>query len=208
MSCFRSPRVKMALLLAATAILFAVTALGWSSDGGERQPAAQPNNDNGQPAAQPNNGNWQAVAHRKRHKPKKQKPQNPAQDLPGAAPIAPAPPPPDTTPPVATITDGPKEGATVQAQSVTFRFSANEPSTFECRLKRPSVSNPAFTSCESPQKYRVRTGPPTFELRATDTAGNISDVVSRNFTVLQGQYHEGKGSSVAGRGIRPSSPLG
>jgi hypothetical protein len=33
-------------------------------------------------------------------------------------------------------------------------------------------------------------------------------VVSRNFTVLQGQYHEGKGSSVAGRGIRPSSPLG
>jgi hypothetical protein len=59
---------------------------------------------------------------------------------------------PDTTPPVATIDSGPADGETVidtNSTSVTFKFAANEPSTFECRLKTPSSSNLAFTSCES-----------------------------------------------------------
>jgi hypothetical protein len=91
---------------------------------------------------------------------------------------------PDTTPPVATIDSGPADGKTVidtNSTSVTFTFSANEPSTFECRL---DSTNPAFTSCESPQTYNGLTaGSYTFELRATDTAKNTGDVVSRNFKV-------------------------
>jgi hypothetical protein len=94
---------------------------------------------------------------------------------------------PDTTPPVATIDSGPADGKTVidtNSTSVTFTFSANEPSTFECQLSRKGTVEQAWAACTSPQSYsNLTTGSYTFELRATDTAKNTSDVVSRQFEV-------------------------
>jgi hypothetical protein len=94
---------------------------------------------------------------------------------------------PDTTPPVATIDSGPADGKPVidtNSTSVTFTFSANEPSTFECQLSRKGTVEQAWAACTSPQSYsNLTTGSYTFELRATDTAKNTSDVVSRQFEV-------------------------
>jgi hypothetical protein len=52
--------------------------------------------------------------------------------------------------------------------SATFRFSANEPGTFEC-----SFSGAAFAPCTSPKSYTgLRRSAHSFEVRAIDTAGN------------------------------------
>jgi hypothetical protein len=93
-------------------------------------------------------------------------------------------------PPVATIDSGPQTNPPDTDGYVEFTFSANETSTFECRLKEPNVPNPAWESCESPKKYEgdggygLADGTYTFELRATDTDGKTSEVASREFKVL------------------------
>lgn len=88
------------------------------------------------------------------------------------APPPPPPPPPeqpvvgDTTPPETSITKGPK--AKTKKKSATFEFSSTEPgSTFECQL-----DGKAFTPCTSPETVKVKKGKHTFEVRATDAAGN------------------------------------
>jgi Ca2+-binding RTX toxin-like protein len=92
-------------------------------------------------------------------------------------------------PPTATIDSGPQNGDTVTVNHVEFTFSANETSTFECRLKKPNVPDPAWESCESPQQYEgdpdygLSDGDYTFELRATDTDGDTSEVVKRDFSI-------------------------
>jgi hypothetical protein len=102
------------------------------------------------------------------------------------------------TPPVATIDSGPQNGAIVtdpngcQGQgpcvvNVEFTFSANETCTFECRLLKVPYEGPptllsSDTSCKSPKTYPDLNGEYIFELRATDTDGNTSEVVSRNFS--------------------------
>jgi len=92
-------------------------------------------------------------------------------------------------PPTATIDSGPQINPPDADGHVEFTFSANETSTFECRLKEPNVPNPAWESCESPKKYDgdggygLADGDYTFELRATDTDGNTSEVASREFKV-------------------------
>ena len=49
-----------------------------------------------------------------------------------------------------------------------FAFSASEPgSTFECKLDKA-----AFEPCSSPKVYKVGRGKHTFQVRATDKAGN------------------------------------
>jgi hypothetical protein len=51
---------------------------------------------------------------------------------------------------------------------VDFFFSANETSTFQC-----SLDGAAFSSCNSPVSYTgLASGPHTFDVRATDAAGN------------------------------------
>jgi hypothetical protein len=71
----------------------------------------------------------------------------------------------DTTPPQTTIDTAPPSPSTVD---VDFFFSANETSTFECRL-----DGAAFSSCNSPVSYTgLASGPHTFDVRATDAAGN------------------------------------
>ena len=83
----------------------------------------------------------------------------------------------DTTPPDTTITEGPAE--TVGNDSATFSFSASEESTFECRLDEED-----FTSCDSGITYTgLSLGSHTFEVQATDEAGNVEiDPASHTWT--------------------------
>jgi hypothetical protein len=84
----------------------------------------------------------------------------------------------DTTAPTATIDSGPS--GTLSSNSATFAFSSNEVgSTFEC-----SLDGAAFTGCTSPKDYtNLSDGSHTFEVKATDTAGNVSQTVNRTWTV-------------------------
>jgi hypothetical protein len=94
--------------------------------------------------------------------------------------------PPDTTPPNTAITSGPANGSTVASSSVTFGFTADEASTFQCRW-----DGGAFAPCASggpgTSGNDTRTlpeGAHTFEVRATDAAMNVDATPdSRTFTV-------------------------
>jgi hypothetical protein len=71
----------------------------------------------------------------------------------------------DATAPQTTIDTAPPDPS---AADVDFFFSANETSTFECRL-----DGAAFSSCSSPASYTgLASGAHTFDVRATDAAGN------------------------------------
>ena len=93
--------------------------------------------------------------------------------------VLPPPPPADTTPPETTIDSGPS--GTVNSSSASFAFSSDEAgSTFECKLDAGT-----FAPCTSPKAYDgLSNGSHTFEVRATDAAGN-SDATpaSRTWTV-------------------------
>jgi hypothetical protein len=93
--------------------------------------------------------------------------------------------PPDTTPPVIDVTAGPS-GRTSNA-TPTFAFSADEEATFECRVS-PAEDDPApFDACSGPAGTHtignpLEDGDYTFEVRATDLAGNAA-TESRSFQV-------------------------
>ncbi len=74
---------------------------------------------------------------------------------------------PDTTPPDTTITNKPSNPSS--NNSASFSFSSTEPgSTFECQL-----DSGGFSACASPQPYAgLSDGSHTFQVRATDAAGN------------------------------------
>jgi len=96
-------------------------------------------------------------------------------------PVPPAPPPPavDTTAPDSTITSGP--AGTETSRSASFLFSSTEAgSSFECRL-----DGGAFAACSSPAAFsNLGDGAHTFEVRATDAAGNTDQSpASRGWTV-------------------------
>ncbi len=81
----------------------------------------------------------------------------------------------DTTPPETTIDTHPANPST--SATASFTFSANETSTFECEL-----DSGAFAACTSPQAYAsLSAGSHTFQVRATDTAGN-TDASPASFT--------------------------
>jgi hypothetical protein len=72
----------------------------------------------------------------------------------------------DLTVPDTTIGSGPATPTT--ETSATFTFSSSETGSFEC-----SLDGAAFTACTSPQSYTgLAEGGHTFEVRATDAAGN------------------------------------
>jgi hypothetical protein len=73
----------------------------------------------------------------------------------------------DTTSPESTIISDPS--GSVSSASASFTFSSSEAnSTFECRL-----DGGAYGSCASPMSYaNLSDGSHTFEVRATDAAGN------------------------------------
>ncbi|MGZ4308066.1 MAG: Ig-like domain-containing protein [Gaiellaceae bacterium] len=83
----------------------------------------------------------------------------------------------DTVAPTATIDSGPS-GPTNDA-TPTFTFSAGETATFECRIDAGT-----FASCSSPvTTTTLADGAHTFQVRATDQAGNLGAAASRSFTV-------------------------
>ncbi len=91
----------------------------------------------------------------------------------------------DTTPPETTIDSGP--AGPTNDPSPTFNYSSSETnSTFECRLTADSQTPGPFSPCApSGQSYSDLTdGAYTFEVRATDAAGNTDQTpAARSFTV-------------------------
>jgi hypothetical protein len=85
----------------------------------------------------------------------------------------------DTTPPETTIDSGPS--GIVGTNSASFAFSSSEAgSRFECRL-----DGVPYSQCSSPKSFAgLASGSHTFEVRATDTAGNTdSTSASRTWKV-------------------------
>ncbi|MBA2359637.1 MAG: hypothetical protein H0V79_01655 [Actinobacteria bacterium] len=77
----------------------------------------------------------------------------------------------DTVSPIATITQRPP--AASASRSATFAFSANEPSSFLCKL-----DGGGFVPCTSPTSYgepELIDGAHTFIVKATDAAGNTGE---------------------------------
>ncbi|HEX6651583.1 MAG TPA: discoidin domain-containing protein, partial [Thermoleophilaceae bacterium] len=92
-----------------------------------------------------------------------------------------APPPPDTTPPDTAIDPSSGPTGTTTSTSASFTFSSSETgSSFECR-----IDNGAWGACTSPKSYSgLSTGSHTFDVRATDAAGNTDATpASRTWTV-------------------------
>jgi RNA polymerase sigma factor (sigma-70 family) len=87
--------------------------------------------------------------------------------------------PPDTTPPVTTITSAPPASTT--RFDATFAFTSNEPgSNFECAL-----DGTGWVPCSGPRTYqRVPAGTHTFSVRATDQAGNVGAPASHTWTIV------------------------
>ena len=88
----------------------------------------------------------------------------------------------DTAAPQTTIGSGPP--AATNDSTPTFEFSSSEPSsTFKCRVDSNLESD--FQPCSSPYTLTARSdGPHTFEVRATDQAGNTDQSpASRSFAV-------------------------
>ncbi|MCL4858862.1 MAG: right-handed parallel beta-helix repeat-containing protein, partial [Caldilineaceae bacterium] len=89
---------------------------------------------------------------------------------------APAPPP-DTTAPVVSIDSGPADSTT--ETSATFEFSADEDATFAC-----SLDGAGFEVCASPVTLtELIVGEHTFQVQATDGAGNTSTPASYTWMV-------------------------
>jgi hypothetical protein len=83
----------------------------------------------------------------------------------------------DGTSPQAAITEKPSNPSNVN--SPPFAFTANEASTFECKL-----DTGAFATCSAPKSYpNLTDGPHTFTVRATDIVGNLGAPVSYGWTV-------------------------
>ena len=85
----------------------------------------------------------------------------------------------DTTAPQTTVSGGPT-GST-SASTAGFKFGSSEPgSSFECRL-----DGAAWSACASPQQYSaLAPGSHTFDVRATDPAGNTdASPATRTWTV-------------------------
>jgi hypothetical protein len=86
----------------------------------------------------------------------------------------------DTRPPETSIIKRPKDKSS--RSKAKFKFSSSEAgSSFACRLDKKK-----FKPCVSPKVYKVRPGKHTFEVRATDAAGNVDPTSAKDrFKVLR-----------------------
>jgi hypothetical protein len=84
----------------------------------------------------------------------------------------------DATPPDTTITAGPKKKG--KKRTARFSFTSTEPgSTFRCKL-----DDGPFEPCSSPFSTKVKKGKHSFEVQATDAAGNTDPTpATQNWTV-------------------------
>src|SRR5207253_3511501 len=83
----------------------------------------------------------------------------------------------DTTAPTASITASPSNPS--NNASPNFSFSSEAGATFQCAL-----DGAAFASCTSPKSYSsLADGSHTFQVKATDTAGNTGTAASHTWTV-------------------------
>src|SRR5207245_1146636 len=83
----------------------------------------------------------------------------------------------DTTAPTASITASPSNPS--NNASPSFSFSSEAGATFQCAL-----DGAAFASCTSPKSYSsLVEGSHTFQVKATDTAGNTGTAASYTWTV-------------------------
>jgi alpha-tubulin suppressor-like RCC1 family protein len=101
----------------------------------------------------------------------------------------------DTAGPVVTITAAPSDPS--DSPDANFEFGSETGATFECRL-----DGGAWTACTSPQSYTgLADDDHTFEVRATDTAGNTGPVDSHTWAIDTGAlYVTAGGGSVPGAG--------
>jgi hypothetical protein len=88
----------------------------------------------------------------------------------------------DTVAPDTTLdpTSGPGEGALQTISTEMFKFTSNEPGTFQC-----SLDGAAFAACTSPVTLsELASGAHVFKVEAVDRAGNVdSSPATRNWTV-------------------------
>jgi hypothetical protein len=87
----------------------------------------------------------------------------------------------DTVAPTAALdpTSGPGQGALQAINVETFKFTANEAGVLQC-----SFDGAPFSACTSPVTLsRLAAGAHSFRVRAVDQAGNISDLVERDWVV-------------------------
>src|SRR5205814_4867699 len=83
----------------------------------------------------------------------------------------------DTSAPTASITASPTNPSNSAAPS--FSFSSEAGATFTCAL-----DGAAFATCSSPKSYTgVADGSHTFQVKATDTAGNTGVAASYTWTI-------------------------
>ncbi len=84
----------------------------------------------------------------------------------------------DSTPPDTTISSGPS--GPINVTSASFAFASEAGTSLQCRL-----DGAAFSACISPKTYSgLANGPHTFEVRASDEAGNADPTpAARSFTV-------------------------
>jgi hypothetical protein len=85
----------------------------------------------------------------------------------------------DRRAPTVEITKAPKGKTTKKRVTIAFR-SDEDGSSFECRLDGAGPK-----SCKSPAKVRVKPGKHTFEVRATDAAGNVGGYAKVKFKVAK-----------------------
>jgi hypothetical protein len=85
----------------------------------------------------------------------------------------------DTGPPDVTIDGGPSGPTNQTTASFNFHSNASDLARFECRID----ADPTFTPCSSPANYGVGPGAHTFRVQAVDTAGNVSTVATRTWSV-------------------------
>ncbi len=89
----------------------------------------------------------------------------------------------DVAAPETTITFGPAQGSSTLETTHTFGFLSSEPgSTFECQIDGAG----GFSDCDSPfTTAEQAAGPHTFEVRATDPAGNTDATpATRGYTIV------------------------
>jgi hypothetical protein len=88
----------------------------------------------------------------------------------------------DGTAPVTSLVPHPAtpgEGVISALSTATFAFAADEAATFRC-----SLDTAPFAACGTPKAYTgLRSGPHTFRVQATDTAGNVGAPVVRHWSV-------------------------